>query len=96
MKIIEISALENGAHRNQEGTFESIPAGWVAIPEDMPIPESFPFVNLIIEGEELKGMTEGVMPKPEPVEEDFETLALEMLIDHDFRLMLLEEFGGDI
>ena len=35
MRIIEIAALENGAHRNQTGAFTSIPDGWAMIPDGM-------------------------------------------------------------
>lgn len=43
MKIIEIKALDNGAHRNQEGVFFEIPPeGWAVIPDDMETP-NFPF-----------------------------------------------------
>lgn len=67
MQMIEKAALENGAHRNQtyHGT---LPAGWAIIPEDMELPETFPFVE--IEAEELDGvltvtnMTAGVLPDP--------------------------------
>ena len=46
MTIIEIKALENGAHRNQTGNFKTIPDGYAVIPDDMVIPLSFPFVNI--------------------------------------------------
>jgi hypothetical protein len=46
MKIIEIKTLENGAHRNQSGNFTAIPEGYAIIPDDMPIPDTFPFVNI--------------------------------------------------
>lgn len=49
MLIIEIDALENGAHRNQNGTFATIPDGWVEVPEGTEIPESFPFVDVEID-----------------------------------------------
>ena len=52
MKIIETRALENGAHRNQEfyGSFvPQVPNGWAVIPEDMPIPDTFPFVDIEVE-----------------------------------------------
>lgn len=42
MKIVEIKALENGGHRNQEGDFKSIPEGFAVIPDDMETP-NFPF-----------------------------------------------------
>ncbi len=46
MKIIEIKALDNGAHRNQTGNFKTIPEGYALIPDDMVIPSTFPFVNI--------------------------------------------------
>jgi hypothetical protein len=72
MNIIEISALENGSHRNQNGNFESIPFGWAAIPNDMETP-NFPFGE--IEVKEIDGVmtvtkwTAGTMPKAEDVEQ---------------------------
>ena len=39
MKIIEIQALPNGAHRNQTTTSTTIPTGWSDIPGDVAIPE---------------------------------------------------------
>ena len=51
MIIIEIQALPNGAHRNQTATSAVIPAGWAIIPEDMPVPKTFPFVDLTAEGQ---------------------------------------------
>ena len=61
MKIIEIEALENGAHRNQDGV-TTCPDGWAIIPEDMEIPETFPFVDIEVE----QILTE------EPQEEDYD------------------------
>ena len=46
MNIIEIEALDNGAHRNQIGGISTPPRGWAEIPDDMPIPDTFPFVNI--------------------------------------------------
>ena len=49
MKMLEIAALPNGAHRNQ--TFHgNLPDGWAVIPDDMEIPATFPFVNIEAEG----------------------------------------------
>jgi len=94
MRIIEIQALENGAHRNQIGAFDTIPPGWLVIAEEVEIPDSFPFVELEISGDRVTGMSALPVPdEPEDEEETFEDLTLEMLIDHDFRLTLLEEFG---
>lgn len=42
MTIIEIAALENGAHRNQTGTFAAIPDGWAVIPEGADHPGHLP------------------------------------------------------
>ena len=60
MKIIEINALSNGAHRNQDGAFETVPSGWAVIPDDMEIPDTFPFVN--IETEEVEHTKESMIP----------------------------------
>lgn len=48
MKILEITALPNGAHRNQEWDKLPIPDGWAVIPEDMVL-ESFPFGEATVE-----------------------------------------------
>ena len=66
MLIIEIEALENGAHRNQTGTFRTIPDGWAEVPSSIEIPDTFPFVNLTVENGVVTSMTAGVMPEPEP------------------------------
>lgn len=67
MVIIEIKALENGAHRNQTvmGSV-SPPDGWAVIPEDMEIPETFPFVNVETADGVVTAMTAGTVPDPEP------------------------------
>ncbi len=72
MQMIQIAALENGAHSNQ--TYHGVlPDGWAVIPPDMDIPDTFPFVD--IETEELDGvmtvtdMVAGVMPEPVPMPE---------------------------
>ena len=77
MRIVEISAMENGAHRNQ--TMDAplaildgcsiVPDGWALIPDDMET-ENFPFGTL--EAEEIDGVltviswTPGTIPDPEP------------------------------
>ena len=66
MTIIEIAALENGAHRNQTGAFTVIPDGWAAIPADMAIPETFPFVEVSAEGGVVTSLTAGTVPEPGP------------------------------
>lgn len=68
MKLIEIKALENGAHNNQTTDFEiPVPEGWAVIPDDMTIPETFPFVDITVEDGVVKEMTAGVIPEPSPV-----------------------------
>ena len=66
MRIIEITALENGAHRNQTGTFAVVPDGWAVIPESIAIPDTFPFVDLEVDGHTVTAMTAGTVPEPEP------------------------------
>ncbi|MBQ9975836.1 MAG: hypothetical protein IJP16_04935 [Clostridia bacterium] len=46
MRIIAIEALPNGAHFNQTSDISKIPKGYAQIPDDMPIPDTFPFVNI--------------------------------------------------
>ena len=66
MQIIEITALPNGAHSNQTGDFRTIPEGWAVVPEEMEIPETFPFVNIEAEDGVVTSMTAGTVPEPEP------------------------------
>ena len=72
MRIIEISPLDNGSHRNQSGGVSVGPDGWAVVPYDMEC-ENFPFGE--VEVEEINGVmtvtkwTPGVMPEPEPVPE---------------------------
>lgn len=70
MRLVEIAALENGAHRNQTIDFPVIiPDGWALIPDDMET-ENFPFGTL--EAEEIDGVmtvtawTPGTVPDPGP------------------------------
>lgn len=68
MKIIEIKAQSNGAHRNQ--TFNGVvPEGWAVIPDSMILPATFPFVNIQVEDGVVVSMTEGTVPEVEPAEE---------------------------
>lgn len=69
MLIIEIAALSNGAHRNQTGTFRTIPDGWAVVPAEIEIPDTFPFVNIEVEDGVVTSMTAGVVPEPEPMPE---------------------------
>lgn len=69
MKIVEIAALPNGAHRNQTGGVLRLPEGWAAIPDGI-VCANFPFGE--IEVEEIGGVmtvtkwTPGTIPEPAP------------------------------
>lgn len=69
MKIIKIEANENGSHNNQESNaiLPVIPDGWAVIPDDMSIPDSWPFVG--IEAEKIS-----VNPEESPVSEGEEDM----------------------
>lgn len=56
MRLIEIEALSNGAHRNQDGC-NTVPEGWAMIPDGMEIPNSFPFVNIEVNGQIVTALT---------------------------------------
>lgn len=68
MRIIEINALDNGAHRNQS-YHGVVPSGWAVVPYGL-VTENFPFGE--VEVAEVDGVmtvtkwTPGVMPEPEP------------------------------
>ena len=96
MRIIEIAALSNGAHRNQTPSrISKIPEGWAVVPSNMETP-SFPFGDITVEDVDgiptVTTWIPGVLPEPAPVEDESspqdDTDA--MLIDHEYRLTLLE------
>ena len=70
MRIIEIAALDNGAHRNQTGSLTAIPDGWAIIPDSIVIPDTFPFVSIEVENGVVVSMTAGTVPEVVPVEEE--------------------------
>ena len=84
MRIIEIQALPNGAHRNQTTTSTTIPTGWAEIPADVAIPETFPFVDIVVEGNKVVSMTAGVVPDPEPQPDPEPTETEQLRADVDF------------
>lgn len=62
MRMIEINALDNGAHNNQEiyGVDPArfpVPKGWAVIPDNMTIPSTFPFVNITVKDGVVTSMT---------------------------------------
>lgn len=84
MKIIEIQALDNGAHRNQTTTSTTIPTGWAEIPADMAIPETFPFVDVVTSGGKIVSLRAREVPDPEPEPEPEPTETEQLRADVDF------------
>ena len=94
MRIIEITALENGGHRNQNVSLSKVPEGWAMIPDNMEIPATFPFVEIEVEGGVVVSMTEGIVPKEPEKEKEYKPTAQDdtdsMLVDHEYRITMLE------
>ena len=93
MLIIEIAALSNGAYRNQSGSLSRIPDGWAVVPDGIEVPDTFPFVDIEVEGNKVISMTTGVVPEPEPVPEPdptTEEILLELAADHEARICMME------
>lgn len=74
MLIIEIQPLENGAHRNQTCNLNTIPEGWAEVPPGISVPDTFPFVDIEVDGQTVIAMTAGIVPEPEPEPEPEPTL----------------------
>ena len=95
MRIIEIEAIYNGAHRNQ--SFNGvIPAGWAVVPDALET-ENFPFGEVTVEVvdnrltvTEWKPMP---MPEPEPEAAPDPTELEQLRADVDFIAM---EMGVDL
>ena len=94
MNNIEIIALSNGAHRNQTYNSATVPDGWAVIPEGMAVPDTFPFVNLTVDGQTVTSMTAGVVPEPEEPEPTSEDITLDLMAEHEERLCMLEITTG--
>ena len=72
MRIIEITALGNGAHDNQtiNGTIH-VPDGWAVIPDSMETP-NFPFGDITVDNQTPPVVTSWTplpIPEPEPAPE---------------------------
>ena len=69
MKIIEIQALDNGAHRNQTVSGAvTVPDGWAILPDGMDTP-NFPFGEVTVNDAAppvVTSWTAGELPEPEP------------------------------
>lgn len=97
MKLIEITALSNGAHRNQTYNGSTVPDGWAVIPDGMAVPDTFPFVNLTVDGQTVTSMTAGTIPEPEPEPEPeptAEDITLDLLAEIEERTCMLEITTG--
>lgn len=81
MRIIEINALSNGAHRNQTSTFSAVPDGWAVIPDTLDTP-NFPFGEVTVDETKtplvVTGWTAGTIPEPEP-EPEYEPTQLDII-----------------
>lgn len=84
MKIIEIAALDNGAHRNQQGSFNTVPDGWAVIPDSLTIPDTFPFVDVVTSGGKIVSLRAREVPAPEPEHEPEPTETEQLRADVDF------------
>ena len=70
MQIIKIQANENGSHENARGfSSDRLPTGWARVPDDMDIPDSFPFVDIEVSGGVVTTMTAREVPEKVPVQE---------------------------
>lgn len=72
MHIIEISALPNGAHRNQNGFIGDVPAGWAFIPDGMELP-NFPFGDIAVDETQTPPVVTSWTPLPVPDDPTWET-----------------------
>ena len=81
MKLIKIEQNQNGSHANQTTSAEiQIPFGWAVIPEDMEIPDSFPFVNIVVDGDVVVSMAARALP--EPTEEEKREMYQELTVQY--------------
>lgn len=77
MLIIEIAALDNGAHRNQNinGGLTTVPDGWAVVPSSLGTAETlenFPFGDITVDSATPPAVTSWTplpIPEPEPVPE---------------------------
>ena len=69
MTIIEITALSNGAHRNQTVSGAvTVPDGWAILTDGMDTP-NFPFGDITVDNQKppvVTGWTPLPIPEPEP------------------------------
>lgn len=91
MRYIKINEESNGSHLNQCGG--TLPSNeWAIIPDDLLIPNSFPFVDIIVEDGIVTEIIAKEIPEPIVPEDmiDDTELSLLILADHEERLCLIE------
>lgn len=76
MRIIEITALDNGAHRNQNGFIKKLPDGWAIVPDELAT-ENYPFGNVTVEEKDGVPVAVAWEPLPVPKPEEAEPAAEE-------------------
>lgn len=91
MRIIEVEALANGAHRNQTPSAPvALPDGWAVVPDGLATP-NFPFGTIEVEAVDgvmtVKSWAAGTIPEPEPVPEAEPTELEQLRADVDFIAM---------
>ena len=97
MLIIQIEALESGQHpiQSQSGRKTCWLPGYIEVPGHLErkVWACLGWCDLTIEGGKLTGITPGAIPEPEPAPEPEPTAQEDndvMLIDHEYRLTLVE------
>lgn len=97
MRIIEIAALENGAHRNQDGGLSVVPDGWAIIPDAL-VTENFPFGDITTA--EINGVmtVTSWIPRetpsahsPAPAEQRQQSYSSEAIIEWNDSMMTVNE-----
>lgn len=96
MRLIKIAQSEKGSHAYQTiDRMIEIPKGWAVIPDDMETP-NLPFGDITVEDIDGVPTVTSWTPRemPEVPEAEAEPTAQEdtdtMLVDHEYRLTLLE------
>lgn len=65
-RYIQIEPLKNGGHIHSIEKKYKHEEGWAVIPDSIAIPDTFPFVNIEVDGQTVTAMTAGTVPEPEP------------------------------
>ena len=63
MKIININPDPNGAHCIKEINSINVPLSWAKLPDDVIVPDTFPFVIPIIDDQIVVELLPGYVPK---------------------------------